>query len=250
MPMNLSPQGAADIRLHEGFIDHAYGDPGGVITLGCGFTWASAAFRKWWGLNRPVQTFALGATMTRAESDAVLQLVSDTEYGLAVNKFLDNKTVGQNVFDASTSVCFNAGNGALAWKWATAMKSGDYVTSASLLKTTAVTQAGKTLAGLVARRKDEANLLLNGIYASGGTVTMPTNMQVDAMSDGILQRGERGDAVGNLQTELKSQGYYNGVVDKVYGYGTEAAVMAFQKANKLSADGKAGTKTLAAIKAG
>lgn len=247
--MNLSSQGAADVRLHEGFADRAYFDPGKVLTIGTGFTWASAAFRKWWGVNRPSKEFALGATMTRAESDACLQIVSDTEYGLAVNKFLDGKAVGQNVFDASDSVCFNCGNGALAWKWAVAMKSGDLKGSASLLLTTATTQNGKPLAGLVARRKDEANLLANGIYASGGVATMPSQAEVDAMSDGILERGERGTAVADLQKRLTMAGYSLGKADGIFGYGTEAAVLAFQKTSKLLADGMAGPKTLAAIKA-
>jgi lysozyme len=247
--MNLSAMGAADVRLHEGFVDHWYADPGGVGTIGTGFTWASAAFRKWWGINRSGQTFGPGSTITRAESDACLMLVSDTEYGQAVNKFLAGKAVAQNVFDASDSVCFNCGNGALAWKWAASMKAGDYKAAAAALLTTAVTQNGKKLAGLVARRKDEAALLVSGVYASMGRASMPSQAQVDAMSDGVLERGERGATVADLQKRLTLAGYKLGTPDGIFGYGTEAAVMAFQKASGLSVDGKAGPKTLAAIQA-
>lgn len=246
--MRLSPQGAADVRLHEGFVDHWYADPGGVGTIGTGFTWASAAFRQWWAANRPGKTFGPGATMTRAESDACLILLSDTEYGAAVNKFLGDAAVGQNVFDASDSVVFNCGAGALAWKWAAAMKSGDYAGSAALLRTTAVTQNGRPLAGLVARRKDEAILLSTGVYASGGTATMPTPADGVAMMDGILQRGERGASVLDLQQRLTAAGYQLGKPDGIFGYGTEAAVLAFQRKANLTADGKAGPKTLATIK--
>ncbi|KAA0685990.1 lysozyme [Neorhizobium sp. P12A] len=247
--MRLSPQGAADVRLHEGFVDHAYGDPGGVLTIGTGFTWASAAFRQWWAKNRPGKTFGPGSTMTRAESDECLMLASDIEYGAAVNKFLGGKSVPQNVFDASDSVVFNCGAGALAWKWAIEMKAGDYHDAASLLRNTATTQNGKTLAGLIARRKDEAILLETGKYASGGQVTMPTAEEVNALSDGVLERGERGSPVMQLQQRLAALGYKPGAVDGIFGYGTESAVIAFQKASKLTTDGKAGPITLAALAA-
>ena len=43
--------------------------------------------------------------------------------------------------------------------------------------------------------------------------------------------------VGEIQSGLKQLGYYTGSVDGVFGSGTEAAVMKFQKDNKQSADG-------------
>ncbi len=62
-----------------------------------------------------------------------------------------------------------------------------------------------------------------------------------------LQSGSNGDAVRALQKRLKTLGYYTGSIDGDYGTGTVTAVTAFQKANGLNADGKAGTKTLNAI---
>ena len=60
-----------------------------------------------------------------------------------------------------------------------------------------------------------------------------------------LQRGFTGsDEVRALQRRLRELGYYTGSVDGDFGAGTEAAVKAFQKANGLTADGKAGVKTL------
>ncbi len=50
-----------------------------------------------------------------------------------------------------------------------------------------------------------------------------------------LKRGSRGDLVRQLQTRLRSWGYYSGTVDGVYGAKTESAVRAFQKAER--ADG-------------
>lgn len=245
--MRLSSNGAADIRLHEGFSASYYPDPGGVGTIGTGFTWASASFREWWAKNRPGQKFAPGATMTKAESDAVLQLVSDEEYGAAVDKFLTGRMTPQTVFDGATSVAFNCGTGALAWSWATAVKASEYDLAGSRLLTTAVTQKGKVLAGLVARRKDEARLISQGIYASGAGATMPP--PDPAMADGILQRGERGPSVVKLQQRLAALGYKPGTPDGIFGYGTQSAVLAFQRVSKLAADGIAGPKTLAALAA-
>ncbi len=51
-------------------------------------------------------------------------------------------------------------------------------------------------------------------------------------------------AVRLLQTKLKSLSFYTGSVDGDFGPGTTAAVQAFQKANKLTADGAAGGATL------
>lgn len=63
----------------------------------------------------------------------------------------------------------------------------------------------------------------------------------------LYKRGSAGATVTEIQTRLKSWGYYDGAVDGVYGSRTEAAVRWFQKANGLSADGQAGTQTLAAL---
>ena len=241
----LSSSGAADIRLHEGFVDHWYADATGTGTIGTGFTWGSAAFRAWWAKNRPGQAFARGVTMTRAESDACLVLVAAEEYGAAVAKFL-GRDVPQNVFDADTSITFNCGNGALTWDWAAKMKAGDYAGAATLLRDTAVTSKGVRLAGLVARRKDEAILLSTGKYVSGGQASMPTTVE-EAMRDGMLVRGERGNAVRALQAALTAAGFAAGKADGIFGYGTEAAVLAFQRDRKLTADGKAGPKTLTAL---
>ena len=63
----------------------------------------------------------------------------------------------------------------------------------------------------------------------------------------LYKRGSSGDVVSQIQTRLKSWGYYDGAVDGVYGSRTEAAVRAFQKKNGLSVDGQTGNQTLAAL---
>lgn len=60
-----------------------------------------------------------------------------------------------------------------------------------------------------------------------------------------LQFGFTGsDEVRALQRRLKELGWYKGSVDGDFGQATLEAVKAFQKANRLMVDGKAGKKTL------
>lgn len=61
------------------------------------------------------------------------------------------------------------------------------------------------------------------------------------------KRGSAGAVVTQIQTKLKSWGYYSGEVDGVYGSRTEASVKAFQRKNNLTSDGVAGPATLAAM---
>lgn len=62
-----------------------------------------------------------------------------------------------------------------------------------------------------------------------------------------LTSGSTGEAVKQVQQQLKNLNYYNGKVDGLYGYGTLQAVRAFQKANKLSVDGVVGPATWAKL---
>ena len=61
---------------------------------------------------------------------------------------------------------------------------------------------------------------------------------------GSLKTGSTGSAVQSLQNQLIALGYLNGKADGVFGRKTAAAVRSFQRANKLTADGIAGSKTL------
>lgn len=63
----------------------------------------------------------------------------------------------------------------------------------------------------------------------------------------ISQYGSNGEEVKQIQTKLRDWGYYKGTVDGIYGSGTYEAVKAFQKSNGLTADGIAGSQTLAAL---
>lgn len=63
----------------------------------------------------------------------------------------------------------------------------------------------------------------------------------------LYKRGSTGATVREIQTRLKSWGYYTGSVDGIYGPKTENAVRYFQSKNGLAVDGQAGNKTLAAL---
>lgn len=63
----------------------------------------------------------------------------------------------------------------------------------------------------------------------------------------LYKRGSSGTTVTQIQTRLKSWGYYSGAVDGIYGSATESAVRYFQRTNGLAVDGQAGDQTLAAM---
>ena len=63
----------------------------------------------------------------------------------------------------------------------------------------------------------------------------------------LLKRGSSGPDVLTLQTALKQLGFDPRGVDGVFGPGTEAAVIAFQKAKGLTADGICGPNTVGGI---
>ena len=67
-------------------------------------------------------------------------------------------------------------------------------------------------------------------------------------SDGMLKMGDKSEDVRTLQQNLKLLGYYKGSITGSYGKLTKEAVAKFQRANKLTADGIAGTKTLEAVR--
>lgn len=79
------------------------------------------------------------------------------------------------------------------------------------------------------------------------SVSMALVALAPAVEAASYKKGSSGAMVTQIQTKLKSWGYYTGSVDGVYGSGTERAVRAFQQKNGLTVDGKAGDQTLAAM---
>jgi putative chitinase len=67
------------------------------------------------------------------------------------------------------------------------------------------------------------------------------------MQDSMLQQGDSGGDVKTLQQALTGHGFSPGAVDGMYGQGTVAAVIAFQKSDGLLPDRVAGPRTLTAL---
>lgn len=86
-------------------------------------------------------------------------------------------------------------------------------------------------------------ILLLGLVVTFDVVLMSWNSEVEALS----KYGSRGTEVRTIQEKLKRWGYYSGSVDGIYGSQTVSAVKSFQKKNRLTVDGIAGTQTLKAM---
>ncbi len=104
----------------------------------------------------------------------------------------------------------------------------------------------KTLASL----NGKTNTSTSSSKTSTSTKTTPT-IKVSSLvkTTSTLKKGSTGTQVKYLQMNLIGLGYLSGSADGIYGSGTQAAVKKYQKAKGLSADGIAGAKTLAKIKA-
>ncbi len=76
------------------------------------------------------------------------------------------------------------------------------------------------------------------VYVSDGAPPQPFH---------TLKKGSQGEDVYWLQMKLQELGFYTGTVTGTYLGGTQKAVKAFQKANGIYPDGKAGEKTLLAV---
>ena len=79
----------------------------------------------------------------------------------------------------------------------------------------------------------------------GGVISVTVSPSISPQpTSSVLKLGAEGQAVRAVQQRLKTLGYYKGNVDGDFGQGTESALKAFQRRNKLTADGIAGPATL------
>ena len=91
----------------------------------------------------------------------------------------------------------------------------------------------------------EATLkLIDSGSAKKAATPSPKPTATPTPTSSALRVGSTGAKVKSMQQRLKALGYYTGSVDGTFGEGTRKALVAFQKANGLSADGVAGTATL------
>jgi len=85
------------------------------------------------------------------------------------------------------------------------------------------------------------------VTTTGTTTQKQTSPTPPAVPTTTLKTGSSGAQVKLLQHALTQLGYKPGAVDGIFGPQTEAAVMHFQTASKLAADGVVGPLTLAAL---
>jgi lysozyme len=228
MATAVSPQGADFTGRREGFVSKTYRDPGGVLTIGHGFTSLSKVFSEYWQRTRG-RKLRMGDVISKAESLQVLETLLNKEYAPPVAKRFGGG-LKQHEFDACADMTYNCGAGTLKDQWATYVAEGRIAQAAARLLKTRVTAGGKFLAGLVNRRRAQANLLQ---YANYGTGT--------ATSTGVAE-------VKEYQEQLAKLGYYKGPIDGIAGRGTRDAVMAFQLDKNLEVDGLVGPATRSALR--
>lgn len=223
----MSASGLEQLIADEGEVLTAYRDVVGVVTIGVGLTAKS-------GVIVP----KIGMRITKAESRALLSQALQRNYEPAVDKALPGAKPHE--FDGATGFHFNTGAIGRA-SWVKSLRSVDRAaTRAGLMLWNKA--GGKVVAGLTARRKRDADLILDGKYA------VNANGKTGFSSDAVLKRGSSGNAVGALQSDLAALGLYAGDVDRVFGISTENAVKALQRTHpNLIVDGIAGPATRSAL---
>jgi len=88
---------------------------------------------------------------------------------------------------------------------------------------------------------------LSKIASALGSSSSSSGSSSSSSSSSLLKYGVKSDAVRQMQQNLKDLGFYSGSITGNFGNLTKQAVYEFQRANGLSADGVAGSKTLAKI---
>lgn len=233
-----SPRGRAFMRGHEGNPLTCYLDPVGVPTIGTGFTMRSAAVRR--ALARlGITKLVPGETkITSAQSDTIFTAVLAEEFEPAVVAW-SPASRKQHQMDAAVSTIYNLGAGAMQWTWADLWRAGKVKEAAAYLGSHYNTADGKKLPGLVRRRKEEAELFLNGRYASAGSAVKEAQPKPPRKPDAVVKEA---------QEILTSRGFNPGAVDGWMGEKTRDAIIAYQKAHPhLEADGILGPATLSQL---
>ena len=199
--------------------------------------------------NLPFQTLAPTATVAVTPDTVVIEtqnLFNNQNGVIAVTD--SGQTTPQPDVSAETAPTPTPAPGGSGWSdWGTVSGVND------------TAQPGLTVSVVPSSTPDSSTVILatrtpDPAGTGGGTVTSvpQTTIQVVTRAPATptptpksLQRGfTDSDEVKALQKRLKELGWYTGSADGDFGPATEAAVKAFQKANGLTADGKAGEKTL------
>lgn len=229
--LDLSKAGLDLIADFEGFRADLYNDAAGHATIGYGHLVHKGP------ITQADRNGPFGKGITQEQGRDLLK--KDAAQAVAAVRKAVTVDLSQNQFDALVSFTFNVGAGAL--NGSTLLKklnARDFAGAANEFGKW-VKAGGKELAGLVRRRKAEADMFRAGMPASGsasGAGTKPAGGYRR-----VLSLGTRGDDRKEAQRRL-------GIgADGTFGPKTEAAVRAFQQKRKLKVDGKIGPQTAAAL---
>lgn len=88
----------------------------------------------------------------------------------------------------------------------------------------------------------------SSLYLSALLCSLSIILGIVPTASAMMQYGDRGTDVTHLQNELATIGFFSGPSTGYFGELTQAAVIKFQKANGLVADGVVGPVTLAALR--
>ena len=177
-----------------------------------------------------------GDTISKADAHHVLLAILAEE---VQRRPVDAKfgQIAIHVLEAAYSFVFNAGPGALKWKWAQAIMRGDLRGAAALWRVTATTAKGKKLPGLIRRRAEEADIAEFDKWPEWVVGTdKPPETHVEAID------------IRQAQQWLNQLGYDCGDPDGIAGLRTVTATKRFQTDHgTLRVDGIIGPATLAAL---
>jgi len=220
--MQTSQRGIAFLERHEGVVLRAYRCPAGHWTIGAGLTAASG-----------VVTPKPGMVITRKEATRLLALALELNYEPAVRAAMPGAS--QHAFDGGVSFHFNTGAIGRA-SWVKRWKAGDRAGTRAKLGRWRK-GGGRVLPGLVRRREEEADLILDGKYRDGqdsraapdlARIVLPlSEAEMAAMRTGFARLGfdPGSDASGILRSAVTSfQHAHDLTVDGIIGPATASTL--------------------------
>lgn len=221
--LSTSDNGLAQLEAEEGLVLRAYRDPTGTWTIGPGLTAAS-------GVVVP----KAGMTITLEEARRLTRLALASRYEPAVRAAMPQAR--QHEFDAGILFHWNTGAISRA-SWVSDWSSGKLRSRIRLSLSLWNKSAGKVLPGLTARRRREADLLLDGVYWS-------PEQQVAPVVAARLAVALTQDELARVRQGLISLGYNVGADPRYLGIG---GICGFQADHGLSVDGVVGRATLSTL---
>jgi len=220
--MDLSQNGIDLIKSFEGCKLTAYKDVVGVLTIGYGH----------------IKNVESGQVITQVKAEQLLK--EDCKRFIDhVNTYQSKYNWNQNQFDALVSFAFNIGS--ITQLTANGTRNNEIIANKMLEYYKA---GGKTINGLLTRRKKEQALFLTLINDESNKDEDSTNPYTKSIT--TIRKGNKGESVKWLQWELINDGY-DIVLDGIFGNATYLAVKQFQKNNGLIIDGIVGIKTITAL---